>query len=441
MGSAVTLSAKELWEFAHRYLKELRTDYGFSATSRDGIYAALFGRDSLWMLLFLLATVPIYRRLHPTSLGFIQMVEQAGADVLTHLARHQGTRLHPATDEQPDKIPHEIRDTISDRLKATEVEFDEQGRSYSGFDQTFLFIIAYAHFRALFPDHAVVDELWSNVERSLNWIDQYADEDGDGLFEYTTRNPRNQLNQVWKDYADSVSQTELAMPPHPLAWIDVQAYAYRAFREIHDILQETQPERAGAYASRAENLQRQVHQQFWLESEQCLAIALDARKHPITLVSSNPGHALWSGIVELAWEKPLVNRLLQPDLMTRYGLRTLSSRADYYAPFAYHRGNVWPFDNAIFVMGLLQAQPPYRDEARHVIEGVSAAILHHIQAPIELYVVLDPDVFVEPPGSDSAILSLRRPQQENRNQGWTTAAMVYFAAVLAEMNGEPLIAS
>jgi glycogen debranching enzyme len=43
----------------------------------------------------------------------------------------------------------------------------------------------------------------------------------------------------------------------------------------------------------------------------------------------------------------LIGRLRRRDLMTTYGLRTLSAQSPFYAPFTHHRGNVWPFDNAV----------------------------------------------------------------------------------------------
>jgi glycogen debranching enzyme len=53
-------------------------------------------------------------------------------------------------------------------------------------------------------------------------------------------------------------------------------------------------------------------------------------------------------------------------MLTRYGLRALSSKSPFYAPFTYHCGNVWPFDNAVFAMGLLERG--YQAQTRKVID-------------------------------------------------------------------------
>jgi len=150
----------------------------------------------------------------------------------------------------------------------------------------------------------------------------------------------------------------------------------------------------------------------------------------IPMVSSDAGHALWAGIAEPACEPKLVQRLLRPDMLTAYGLRTLSSASPAFCPFAYHRGNTWPFDNAVFVMGLLHRG--HLPEAQRVIEGVAAAV-SRIGAPIDLYVLLDQPLFVKPQVEAEHVLLMRRQNQENRIQSWTAAALAYMAAVLAWM--------
>jgi glycogen debranching enzyme len=50
--------------------------------------------------------------------------------------------------------------------------------------------------------------------------------------------------------------------------------------------------------------------------------------------------------------KRLIDRLFKPDLWSRCGLRTLSTREKRYNPLSYHNGSVWPHDTALFVAGL-----------------------------------------------------------------------------------------
>ncbi len=418
------LNKGDLWHLAFRSLAELRTTYGFAASeAQTGFYHTLFGRDSLWVLLMLLETA----RLNG-SLDFVSWVERATADVLGSLCELQGARVNDATEEQPGKIIHEFRDELDDRLRNMGLVF-EAGRSYSGFDQTFLFVTAYYRFTHLFPRHPLADAAWPHVERALAWILDYADEDRDGLYEYRRRNPRNLLNQVWKDSFDSAVVTGADVPVAPIAWIEVQGYAFRALLDAADL----HDRRGRATISselrrRARVLRAAVDERFWVDEHRCYAMALTGEKSAVPMVSSNAGHVMWTGLVDPAREAVLVQRLSEPDMTTRYGLRTLSSASPFYAPYSYHRGTIWPFDNAVFVMGLRDRG--YRREARRLANGVSAA-LTLLGSPLELYVVLDRDLFVAPRLATDEALTFRRVGQENRNHATSAAALLYFAAILA----------
>jgi len=228
----------------------------------------------------------------------------------------------------------------------------ERGLSYSGFDQTFLFVVACCAAAKQFGLAVVGDRLAQAVRNALNWIDAVADDDGDGLLEYRRRNPANLLNQTWRDSFDSLISTGEDIPPHPVAWLSVQAYAFRAWQEaaaFYDHLGEQVV--AGDLRTKAAGLATRVAQNFWIAGEDCPVIALDALKRPIAMISSDAGHALWSGIVARDRVPALIQRLMRPDLLSAYGVRTLSAASPFFAPFSYHRGNIWPFDNAVLVRG------------------------------------------------------------------------------------------
>ena len=49
---------------------------------------------------------------------------------------------------------------------------------------------------------------------------------------------------------------------------------------------------------------------------------------------------------------------MQPDMLTPYGIRTLSSKSFNYSdeePWAYHNGSIWPHDNYIIISGFRKA--------------------------------------------------------------------------------------
>jgi glycogen debranching enzyme len=425
------LDPQRSWDFAFRHLETLRRPWGFDASEdTTGNYAALFGRDSLWMLIFLLDAVELV----PDSL-FRKWVAEVCRDALGALAAHQGRRTLDLIEEQPGKILHERREHLDARLRSMNIRF-EAGLSYSGFDQTFLFVVACCAAAKRFGQAVVDGRLAQAIRNALDWIDAVADDDGDGLLEYRRRNPANLLNQTWRDSFDSLVSTGEDIPPHPVAWLSVQAYAFRAWQEaaaFYDRLGEQVI--AGALRAKAARLATRVAQSFWINDEDCPVIALDAVKRPIAMISSDAGHALWSGIVRQDRVPALVQRLMRPDLLSAYGVRTLSTASPFFAPFSYHRGNIWPFDNAVLVRGLLHYG--YRNEASRVMERVIPAI-ERIGSPCELYVALDGGLSVVPSLKDQTLLLRRRKGQENEIQGWTAAGLLYMASALAQLDGKTL---
>ena len=77
-------------------------------------------------------------------------------------------------------------------------------------------------------------------------------------------------------------------------------------------------------------------------------------------------------------------RLALPDVLTPWGLRTLSAEHPQFHPHAYHRGAVWPFDSWIGWGGLRAAG--LEEEAERLRAGVLDALDRLGGAP-ELYAV------------------------------------------------------
>jgi glycogen debranching enzyme len=415
------MSDDNLIDMGLEALLSLRSARGFDASDADGLYPGLYGRDSLWVVLLLAAALQIR---HDDRVA--ELLRDSGPLVLSSLAALQGTEVNDLVEEQPGRIPHEYHEVPSVHAQDMALPLAE-GRSYGGFDETFLFILAYDAFAGANHDaHPVVDRLWPNVERAFRWIDEWADPDGDGLFEYLRRNPANLLNEVWKDSFDAATHTGFDVPPAPLAWLEVQAYAYAAFRVgLRRYAARGDLEAAARYGRRAENLAALVDERFWLGPQDCFAMALDGAKHPVRMVASNSGHALWAGMVHPERFDAVAARLLMPDLFSAYGVRTLSSRSPYYAPFAYHRGAVWPFDNAVLALGLVG--DGRRAEARRIARAVGTAI-RKAGTAVECYAVLEPDRLIDPRVGEPLLCWHRRPVR-NRVQAMTAAALVVFGAL------------
>ena len=85
------------------------------------------------------------------------------------------------------------------------------------------------------------------------------------------------------------------------------------------------------------------------------AMGLDRNKQRIESVTSNPGHALWTGLLRERDAQVAAQRLHLGDMVSGWGVRTLSNRAPNYNPMSYHNGAVWPHDNALIALGLKRA--------------------------------------------------------------------------------------
>src|SRR5439155_1608515 len=81
-------------------------------------------------------------------------------------------------------------------------------------------------------------------------------------------------------------------------------------------------------------------------------------------VTSSAGDALWCGIASPERGATRTRRLMELDMYTGWGIRTLSSKYPTYNPMSYHNGSVWPHGNSLIVQGF--ARYGHREEAAEV---------------------------------------------------------------------------
>ena len=289
-----------------------------------------FGRDALITALMVLPEVPAMLRA-----------------VLAFLAEHQGKVNDPFREEEPGKILHEIRQGELSRINR--IPF---GRYYGSVDATALFVVALGEYVAHTGDADFARTMKPAFEAALAWL--LAQVDGpSGLLRFEASGS-GLVVQSWKDSHDSMNHADGSPAPQPLAVAEVQGYAFAAFHAAAAILgllgedEARQTELRG----RAGKLQAAFHAQYWLPELGTYAMALDRDMQPMAVLSSDPGHLLWSGIVPEDIAGQLVATMMGEALWSGWGLRTLGSGEKRYAPSSYHNGSVWPHDTAIFAMGL-----------------------------------------------------------------------------------------
>jgi glycogen debranching enzyme len=319
-----------------RGLRDLRALY----TSMDGKgiiaagipwYVAAFGRDTLI-----------------TSHQMLMLSPRPARESLQVLAELQGTEVNDWRDEEPGKILHEIR-----RGELARSGYLPHAPYYGSVDATPWFLILLAQYYRWTHDLGFVKEMLPAAEAAFRWIDEYGDADGDGFVEYASRSPRGLVNHGWKDSEDSVVHETGALVEPPIALAEVQAYVYMAKSRMADVYAGLGDfETAVRLRDQATVLRKRFNEAFWMEDEQYFAGALDADKRLVRTIVSNPGHALYCGIVDPPRAEAVARRLFQPDLYSGWGIRTMSKAAAAYNPMSYHNGAVWPHDNALIAAGL-----------------------------------------------------------------------------------------
>ncbi len=332
-------------------------------------FVALFGRDSLIVSLQNAVVYPGFAR---------------GA--LDVLGEWQAKERDDYRDAEPGKILHELR-----RGELAHFKLIPHTPYYGTADATPLYLVTLHTAWRCTGDRALLERLLPVAEACLEWIDRWGDRDGDGFQEYQTRSKAGYENMAWKDAGDSVMHADGTPVRGPKALCELQGYVFDAWMrmaEIYDALGRPGP--AATLRAKAATLYQRFNDAFWNEAEGYYAYALDGEKRPVLSVASNPGHLLWSGIVPPDRATRVVARLMQPDMWSGWGIRTLSAKHPSYNPYSYQNGSVWPHDNGLIAQGFKRYG--FADAANQVAHDlIYAAQFFMLNQLPELYAGIERD--------------------------------------------------
>ncbi len=296
-------------------------------------FVTMFGRDSLITAWFLLSEAP-----------------ELAKGVLKFLAKHQGKKDDEFHDEQKGKILHEFREGELSRLG--ELPFAPY---FGSVDATPLFLRVLSDYIQITGDNELAFELEDNWRGALDWIKRQRDEKG--FLRYTgAQDGKGLINKCWKDSNDSMSYSDGSLAGGALAIIEVQGYlcaAYEAGAHLNDTVSGAREQSEKLIALRHQTIEA-IDRYFWMPDKHTYALALDKDGNRLDVVSSNPGHLLWSGAVKKTRVEPLIGSMFDEVLWSGWGLRTLSASEERYNPLSYHNGSIWPHDTAIFGAGLFR---------------------------------------------------------------------------------------
>ena len=293
-------------------------------------YDTLFGRDSII-----------------SALQILPFDTELSKSTLLVNAKFQSNTSDDWRDKDPGKMLHELR--LGELANLNQIPHTPY---YGTVDATPLFLILLTEYVNWTGDLELFKQLKDNVNRALNWIDVYANMEGNGFAYYAMKSPLGIYNQCWKDSSDSISHSDGTLAKQPIAVAEVQGYVYMAKRQLAPLFRQLgQQSDAVRLEKEAVELKERFNREFWMKDRQFFAQALDA-EGICDVISSNPAQCLWTGIIDQKYAKYVVDRIFRDDMFTEWGIRTLSSKEQRYNPLGYHNGTVWPHDNAFIAMGL-----------------------------------------------------------------------------------------
>ncbi len=295
------------------------------------LYVATFGRDILtaaWQSA--MVTTDILR-------GALGMLREL-----------QGKEDNPWRDEEPGKMLHEAHTG-----PLAVLDYLPQGRYYGSFNTSPFYAIVLSEFYHWTGDRKATLDLLPSARAAIAWMDEFGHPGHKHFYAYRTRSSQGVKNQGWKDSNDAIIDTEGNNVPNPLATCAVQGFAYEAKLRMAELLWLAGERREALHSFRqARELKKRFNAVYWMPEEQYFAMAIGPKGRLVRSIGSDAGDAMATGIIDAALVEPVVRRLFSPELFSGWGIRTLSRQHVAFNPYSYHRGSVWPAENAAIAVGL-----------------------------------------------------------------------------------------
>ena len=310
-------------------------------------FLTLLGRDALLTSLFALPYRP-----------------RLAAATLPALAATQATGTGPDGIAQPGKIVHEVRH--GELAHFGQVPY---GRYYGSVDATPLFLVLLGAYVEQTGDTALARRLEPHARAAIGWMLDHGGLTSRGYLVYRA-DQGGLANQNWKDSPGAICSADGTRPHGPVTAAGAQGYAYDALRRTAGLARTVWQDTTYAHLleQTAGDLRDRFQRDFWMAEHSFPALALDGRGKQVDALASDAGHLLWSGLLDKEYGELVGRRLLEADFFSGWGVRTLAAGQPAYHPLSYHRGSVWPHDNALIALGL--ARYGLHDEARAIAQGL-----------------------------------------------------------------------
>ncbi|CAC11294.1 conserved hypothetical protein [Thermoplasma acidophilum] len=320
-------------------------------------FRALFGRDSII-----------------SSIQLIDLFPDIAQNTVIYLKDLQGRKLDYSIGEYPGKILHEYYDDekiFLDRKRS--IPWLNSRINYFSVDSTPLFILL---IKNLFLRNLIdIEQFKDSIMMAMQFLIAYSSSDGLITYDKALLGA-GLMSQSWRDGVGDIMDRLKS----PVATVGVQGYFYESADFVlnlfpDSLIEESLPDLKDFYSKMREILENK----FWLEETGYYGLAVDGDGVIEQAATSDPGHLIGSGILTRSRERDVIDRLFESDLLTDYGIRTLSAKDPRFDPKAYQRGSIWPQDNWIIADGIKRRG--YLKEYRELRERLIAAYEYYGRMP------------------------------------------------------------
>lgn len=430
------------------------TPQGLQASANELFKGAVFGRDSLWSARFLVDD--------PAAKDIVRLA-------LHSLARTQGVTFAPERAEEPGKIAHECRlknDPANNKetLALFERVYGEAAPGlyliYTTVDATPLWVVLLGEYcerygRDILTErvsHISGEELsmFEVLIRATNWIEQHIRRSELGLLEAVREDREGHTEfHVLRDGRTSYRHEDGTYPnlKQPIAYLEVQGYAFDALRYSAALTRHTLPRKAFEWRNLAKRLQSRALEHFWQSDRNTFAAAIDRDPHthlyrPLCTLSTIQPEILGTGLFDglsprerKHYIQGTLKHFYTPDFQTSAGPRAVSLAHDHLMPYwAYQWSRTtWP------VLSHLVARGLKRQGFNALARDLSVRLLntvHTAGSPRELFyvtpegqVAYDPECVFEDGGGES--LEIAATNCGEADQTWTIAAVMEAGRMIA----------
>jgi glycogen debranching enzyme len=323
-------------------------------------YDHLFGRDACVSALQLLNHDPDIAR---STLKTMVKYQAKHRKLMNE--SYPGKMLHEHFPEGTDEVISSAHGIV-DKLRKLYILLLWRFPYYGSVDSGAWFIILMHRYYKKTKDEAFLREMWPAALGVIYWLEKRATNRPSGLVAYRRKYAFGLLNQSWKDTINS------SLKP-PTAMVEVQGYYYEAYNCLAELATDVFHNHHSSthFTHKAQQLKKSLIELLWQDDNGYFDLAVNDHGKHDPAVTSNPGHLLFTGILSDAQVASVVSRLMADDMMTPYGIRTLSSAEVTFDATSYQEGSVWPFDNWVIYEGLRKCG--YNNEAKIIKESLQAA--------------------------------------------------------------------